>query len=144
MRKPRTPTDAEIFAQIPAARAREAADRKAGLRAVSVWYDPMSEHVMMLLSNRRIFGVPVSDIPSIKHATPDQLKVVELTPAGDGLCWDALNVDLSVPGLLLETLGHPSFTSALARVAGRSRSAAKARSSRENGAKGGRPRKKAA
>ena len=42
---------AEILAQIPAARAREARERRAGRRAVSVQYESDSGRVMMELTS---------------------------------------------------------------------------------------------
>jgi hypothetical protein len=54
------------------------------------------------------------------------------------LHWEALNIDLSLPGLMSGLFGARSY---LAKVAGSSTSAAKAAAARANGAKGGRPRK---
>jgi hypothetical protein len=60
------------------------------------------------------------------------------------LHWDSLDADLSVPGLLLSSIGRAQKLAELAREAGRAKSNAKAAASRTNGAKGGRPRKVAA
>lgn len=72
--------------------------------------------------------------------TGEDLAQVTLSPSGDGLHWDALDVQLSVPGLLLDALGAGSLAQELARRGGRSTSEAKADAARRNGAKGGRPR----
>jgi hypothetical protein len=137
----RTLTDADILAQGRTALARERKDRKAGLRATAVWYDYANGHVMMALSNNRLFGVAAQDIPALRNATAAQLRTVELSPGGDGLHWETLDVDLSVPGLLLETLGRSEIVRAWAQMAGRVKNPARAKASRANGAKGGRPRK---
>ena len=54
---------------------------------------------------------------------------------------EATGAALSVPGLLLSSLGRREKLTELARVAGKTKSAAKAAAARVNGAKGGRPRK---
>jgi len=131
----------DILAQIPAARARAAAERKAGRRAVSARYDRLSGRIVMELSNGYLFGFPAKSSPYLAKATAKQLAAVELSPSGDGLHWDDLDVDLSVPGLLLSALGRAEQLTELARIAGRSTSTAKAAASRANGALGGRPRK---
>ena len=58
--------------------------------------------------------------------------------AGYGLHWEALDTDLSLPGLLSGLLGTQAY---MARRAGRATSFAKAAAAKANGAKGGRPRK---
>jgi len=68
---------------------------------------------------------------------------VEVSPGGSGLHWEALDIDLSVPGPLLSSLGRAQQRSELARLAGRTTSRLKAAAARANGAKGGRPRKAA-
>lgn len=142
MAKPRTPK-AEILAQVPAARARAGRDRAAGRRALSAAYDRQTGRVMLELTSGYLFGFPAVSIPALARATPSQLAAVELSPGGGGLHWEALDVDLSVPGLLLSSIGRAEKLRELARVAGRATSEAKAAAARANGAKGGRPRKTA-
>jgi hypothetical protein len=142
MARRRTPLS-EILAQIPAARARSAREWKAGRRATSARYDRPTGRVVMELSNGYLFGFPISSIPELSKATAKQLAEVELFPGGDVLHWEELDADLSVPGLLMSSLGRKEKLSELARVAGKAKSPAKAAASRTNGAKGGRPRKTA-
>lgn len=132
---------ADITAQLPAARARAARERAAGRRATTAAYDAVSGRVVVELTNGYLFGFPSTSIPALAHATPVELAAVEISPGGSGLHWEALDVDLSVPGLLLSTLGPADQRRELARLAGRATSAAKAKAARANGAKGGRPRK---
>jgi hypothetical protein len=134
-------TDMEVLAQIPAARAREAADRKAGLRATSVSYDPRMRRIVMELTNGFLFAFPTRIIPTLAHRSAAQLAAVSLLPGGSGLRWEALDVDLSVPGLLLSAMAPAQRMQELARAAGKVRSPAKANAARANGAKGGRPKK---
>jgi len=71
-------------------------------------------------------------------------KVVVVKDDGGTIEWPALEVSFSVAELLPEFLGFGSAVrSAAARKAGTVRTTAKARSSRENGKRGGRPRKAA-
>ncbi len=56
---------------------------------------------------------------------------------GYGLHWEALDADLSVPGLLAGRFGTQAF---MARRAGQATSPAKAEAARGNGTKGGQPR----
>jgi hypothetical protein len=137
-------TDAEIIAQGRAATKREAEERAAGLRASAVWYDHASEYLMMVLTSDRLLGVPVRAIPYLKGLTPAQLGSVTLSPSGGGLHWDDLDIHLSVPGLLLDALGRAEIVREWARTAGHVKSPARAKASRANGAKGGRPRKRTA
>lgn len=139
MVKRRTPL-ATILAQIPAARAREARERRAGRRALSAYYDRRTARVIMELSNGCMFGFPVGDIPALSTVTMSELVAVEVTPGGSGLYWEALDVDLSVPGLLLAAVARDEKLSELARIAGSTKSPAKAAAARRNGAKGGRPK----
>jgi hypothetical protein len=133
----------KILAQIPAARAREAWDRRTGRRATSVSYDRRTGRIMMELTSGFVFGFPAKAIPALAKATPQQLARVTLSPSGSGLHWEELDADLSVPRLLLSSVTRSENLSELARLAGRARSPAKAAAARANGAKGGRPRKSA-
>lgn len=136
-----TLSDAEILAQIPAARARERRERKQGLRASTVCYDKASRRVILELTNGYLFAFPVRSVPSLNGATTPQLAEVQLDPSGSGLRWESLDVDLSVPGLLLSALGVEERLRHLASLAGSVRSDAKTRAARANGRKGGRPSK---
>ena len=134
-------TKAAILRQLPAARAHEAGQRRTGRRAVSVHYDAQADRVMMELTNGFVFGFPPRAIPALAHASSAALAAVRLSPGGGALHWEELDADLSVPGLLLASVDRPARLRELARLAGRTRSAAKAAAARTNGAKGGRPRK---
>jgi hypothetical protein len=59
-----------------------------------------------LIPRYRLFGVPVRAIPYLAKATTAQLGSVEISPSGGGLHWDTLDVHLSVPGLLLDSIGR--------------------------------------
>ena len=136
-------TEEEILAQIPAARARERAERRAGLRALTATYDSARRRLLLELTNGAMFAFPPSLVPALRRLTPVQLSQVALTPSGDGLDWEALDIQLSVPGILMATFDRAQKLSELARLAGSARSKANTRAARLNGAKGGRPPKRA-
>src|SRR5437868_3887052 len=77
-------------------------------------------------------------------ATPADLAQIEISPAGLGLHWPRLDADLYVPALLQGALGSKGWMARqLGAAGGRARSKAKVAASRENGRRGGRPRKTA-
>lgn len=137
-------TDAELRRQVRVARAGEARDRKAGKRALMAAYDPRSRRVLVELSNGCLFGFPVLSIPALAGVADADLQEVTTDPDGMAVNWEGLDVHLSVPGLVMSSIGHAWKVSELARVAGRARSPAKAAAARRNGKRGGRPRKSAA
>ena len=134
-------TDAEIDAQIPIARAREAVASEAGLRAKTARYDVASERVVLELTNGIAFAFPAHLVRGLEQATPAQRAELTLSPSGNGVLWEALDADISVPGLLASTFGRGIAASTLGKAGGEARSAAKAKAAKANGAKGGRPRK---
>ncbi len=134
-------TDAEIRAQIPAARERAAAQRKRGMLAESARYDGRKQRVALELSSGFLFAFPVSAFDALRSATPSQLAAVRVHTSGMSLHWDVLDVDLSVPGLLLSAIGEKEQRRQLASLAGKVTSAAKSKAARANGAKGGRPKR---
>lgn len=134
-------TKAAILRQLPAARAHEALERRTGRRAIGAHYDSKADRVMMQLSNGFVFGFPPRAIPALAEASSAELAAVRLSPGGGALHWEDLDVDLSVPGLLLASVDRPTRLRELARLAGGTRSTAKAAAARANGTKGGRPRK---
>ncbi len=136
-------SDAEILQQIPPARAAEQAARKRGHRARAVRFDRAKGRVVLELSSGVLFAFPVASIPALRRAGPTQLAQVVTSASGSTLRWDALDVDVSVAGLLLAAVDPAERLRYLASLAGRATSPAKAAAARANGAKGGRPRKTA-
>ena len=126
--------------QIDAAIERGRAIRRAEPRAVSAHYDRAAGRILVDLANGCTFAFPPKLAQGLENATDEQLAEVEILGAGYGLHWEALDADLSVPGLLAGLFGTKSY---LARLAGQTSSPAKAAAARRNGSKGGRPRKSA-
>lgn len=142
MNRMRTPL-AEILRQIPAARARAERERNAGRCATTARYDRISGRVILELTNGYLFGFPTSAIPVLNRLSPEELVAVELSPGGSGLHWDTYDTDLDIPGLLMHSIGRAAKFSEFGRLAGSTKSKAKAAAARRNGKKGGRPRKAA-
>jgi hypothetical protein len=130
------PTDAEIDAALERGRRIQGQEP----RASAAHFDPRTGKITLDLTNGCTFIFPARLIQGLEGAADDALAAVELLPQGGGLHWESPDVDISVPGLVNGVFGTRAH---MARVAGRSRSAAKTAASRANGAKGGRPRKAA-
>ena len=109
-------------------------------RAASARYDRQLGRVIVDLTNGCTFAFPPRLAQGLESATDDQLAEIEILGAGYGLHWEALNADLSIPGLLAGIFGTRTY---MARRAGQATSPAKAAAARANGSKGGRPRKSA-
>ena len=107
-------------------------------RAAGAHYDSSVGRVVVELTNGCTFAFPPRLVQGLEHATEESLTAVEILGAGYGLHWEALDVDLSVPGLLAGLVGTASY---MAKRAGRATSPAKAAAARANGQRGGRPRK---
>lgn len=132
-------SEAEILAQIPAARARGVKASRQGLRAVSARYRAAHEVLYIELTNGTVIGVPLSLVPALRHASKKALEEVEVTPTGSALHWERLDVDLSVPALIRDALGADALRSLFGAEGGRVVSERKAEAARRNGARGGRP-----
>ena len=130
------PTDAEIDAALERGRVAHQTEP----RAASARHDPRSGRVVVELTNGCSFAFPAALAQGLEAAGDDALAAVEVLPGGYGLRWEALDVDLSVPGLMSGLFGTRQH---MARLAGRATSPAKAKAARANGAKGGRPRRAA-
>jgi hypothetical protein len=109
-------------------------------RAISARYDRATGRIAVELTNGSAFAFPARLGQGLEAATDDQLAQVVILGAGYGLHWEALDVDLSIPGLAAGIFGTKAH---MARIAGRGASPAKSAAARANGAKGGRPRKTA-
>ncbi|MGN7751633.1 DUF2442 domain-containing protein [Sinorhizobium sp. 22678] len=129
-------TDTQIEAALESGRmARETEPRAASAR-----YDERSGRIVVELTNGCTFAFPPRLAQGLEDGSSDQLAAVEILGQGYGLHWEALDVDLSIPGLLAGIFGTKAY---MARRAGQVTSPAKAAAARANGAKGGRPRKTA-
>jgi hypothetical protein len=133
------PTEATDFARQNEAAIREAreADRIEP-RANAATYDSEKGLVLVELRSGFAFGFAPERVPGLDRTSAKQLSKVEISPSGDGLRWDDLDVHVSLTGLVAQAM---NLTEWAPRIMGQTRSPKKARAARINGLKGGRPRK---
>ena len=114
-------------------------------RAVSARYDAAGRRVVVELTNGCSLAFPAEVAQGLRNADPAALAQVEVVAGGRALRWDALDVDLGVTGLVQGIFGTAAWMrelrSEMGRAGGRASTPAKASAARENGRKGGRPRK---
>lgn len=106
-------------------------------RATAVRYDPRKGLILADLRSGFAFGFPPERIAGLAGSSAKELSTVRISPSGDGLHWEDLDVHVSLTGLIAEALNLREWAP---RIMGQTRSEAKARASRLNGLKGGRPR----
>ena len=127
--------------QIRAAQARAEERARIEPRAERVRYDARKGLIILNLRGGAVLGLPVAAIRELRKAQPSQLKNVRAGFEGESISIDELDVDISIPGLLRDLVGMTSAAALLGRKGGAAKSKAKAAAVRENGKRGGRPRK---
>lgn len=135
---------AELTAeQFEAAKARGDA-RMRGPRAESAHYDARRNRIIIRLTTGVEIGLVPHDVEGLAHAPAAGLKAIEVGALGLGIHFPTIDADLYVPALLEGLLGSKRWMAArLGSAGGRKLTALKAAASRENGKRGGRPRKTA-
>jgi hypothetical protein len=117
--------------------------REAGY-AVSARYDRRRSRIVVALNTGVELAFPTRLAEGLSGASPEHLGDIEISPARLGLHWPRLDTDLYVPALLQGVFGSKSWMARqLGAEGGRARTVAKVAASRENGRKGGRPKKAA-
>lgn len=120
-------------------------ERLRGPRAIAARYDAGRGRVVITLSTGVELGLAPRDLEGLAGASVEELRVIEVEGMGLGVRFPRLDADLYVPALLEGVLGSRRWMAArLGAGGGQARSAAKATAARENGQRGGRPRKTAA
>ena len=76
----------------------------------------------------------------LADAPRSKLTKIEISPNGLGLHWPQLDADLYVPALIEGAFGSHRWMQQIGELGGSARSPAKAKASRENGKRGGRPK----
>ncbi|WP_293149225.1 MULTISPECIES: DUF2442 domain-containing protein, partial [unclassified Microcoleus] len=77
----------------------------------------------------------------LDSASPEQLADLWLPPSGSSVHWESLDVDLGIPELIAGIFGTKSWMAELGRKGGKTTSTSKSAAARQNGKKGGRPKK---
>ena len=116
--------------------------------AATAWYDVQEDLVVVGLDNGTRFSFPPSLAQGLAGASAEELNEIEVVSGGTGLHWESLDADLGVDALVRGLFGSPQWAasrkasiSQLAGIAGRVSTPKKAAAARENGKRGGRPRK---
>lgn len=112
--------------------------------AIAARYDREARRVIIELHN----GLEVSFPPEIHQdlagASDDDLSEIELWGAGLDVHWPRLDGDVYIPNLLAGSFGTRAWmASRMGQAGGKVSTPAKAAAARENGRKGGRPRRSA-
>jgi len=113
--------------------------------AISARYDRRKSRIVVDLNTGVQFAFPTQMAEGLYDASPESLADIEISPAGLGLRWPQLDADVYIPAILQGIFGSKTWMAQqLGATGGRARSKAKASASRENGRRGGRPKKSAA
>lgn len=109
-------------------------------RIESAHYEHATGHLVLQMRGGAIVSAPVSLLRGFEAATPGQISAVKVVSNGSALHWDELDVQATTLAVLNIVFGLRSINE-VTRRGGQARTAAKAVAARENGKKGGRPRK---
>lgn len=131
-----TTTDAEIDAAIERAKL---LDREP--LAKQVQYVPRFKLLIVELTNGRRLALPIEDLQGLENAAAKQLQNIEILGLGTGINFPDIDVGFYVPSLIEGVYGNRRWMSELGKRGGSAKTEAKRAASRQNGAKGGRPRK---
>lgn len=135
-----TAGDRERFAR---ARARGLARSQDPTAVVDARYEPRKHALKLMFGGGGGMLIPIHLVSELADQPATALAKIDVSPVGDALSWRALDVDIFVPGLVEDVFGGPLLAAATGRRGGRRGTKAKAVAARLNGAKGGRPRKRA-
>lgn len=110
--------------------------------AAAARYDSKGARIVVEFDTGVQIAFPVARTEGLAGASAADLAEIEISPSGLGLHWPRLDADVYLPALLQGVFGSRHWMAArLGAAGGQSRSPAKTAASRENGRKGGRPRK---
>jgi hypothetical protein len=126
----------------------EAANKRAAERsrktptATAVRYDRRIGRIVIHLSSGIEVAFRPHDAQGLERSKPDDLTEIEISPSGLGIHFPRLDADLYLPALLEGFLGSRQWMAAeMGKSGGKATTEAKAAAARENGRRGGRPKK---
>jgi len=128
-------SDAEIDAAIARGRLH------AMPQAVEASYDDAADEVVVRFENGVRMAFPRRLLQGLEAASPDQLREIAIAGPGTGLYWPKLDLGHSIRGLVDGVFGTRTWMQQLGKRGGAVKTPAKSAAARENGKKGGRPRK---
>jgi len=122
---------------------RRALAQQAAFPAVaSVRYDRRVARIIIVLASGLELAFSPKQAEGLEHARPIDLADIEITPSGLGIHFPKLDADLYLPALLEGFLGSRRWMAAqMGKKGGTVSTKQKAAAARENGKKGGRPKK---
>jgi hypothetical protein len=130
--------------QFKAANARGAAAIANGPVARAVRYDSRRGLIVITLEGGCEFSFPTVLAEGLADAPRLKLAKIKISSNGLGLYWPLLDADLYLPALIEGAFGSHRWMQQIGKLGGSSRSAAKAKASRVNGKRGGRPKESGA
>ena len=113
-------------------------------RAERITYDTRKKRLVIEVRRGAIVAIPIARIKEFNGATSRQLAGIHASRYGDAVVSDELDMHVSLKGLLRDLVGLTGAASMMGSAGGKVKSPAKTTAARENGKRGGRPRKKTA
>jgi hypothetical protein len=107
-------------------------------------HDLKRDLIVVELSTGAVLGVPKRLIPGFAKASARALSDLAISPEAESLWSDTADDGVLLEQLLVLAAGERTIGTLGAQINASKRTAARAAASRANGAKGGRPRKRAA
>jgi len=137
-------TNKELDRQIQNAKREEIEWRKSGFITEAVSYDKEKDSISVKFSNGVQLLIPRICIKELDNVPVHILENITINTLQDTIYWKDIDFGYDSYALLLDILNlRKIFDSYAGRRAGQVKSEAKAKSSRENGKKGGRPKRAA-
>jgi hypothetical protein len=115
--------------------ARELGTAEMAACAISADYDRRRDALVLTMRSGASAMIPRSLIPVVADAEPQAAADIELSPMGTSIRFPALDADFAVQGLIRRAFGVNEAN----RIAGATKSSARAAASRANRRKGRRP-----
>ena len=110
--------------------------------AVAVRYDRRISRIVISLASGLQIAFAPRDAQGLENAHPVDLTDAEISPSGLGVHFPKLDVDIYIPALVEGFLGSKRWMAAqIGKVGGQTSTEAKSAAARENGKRGGRPKK---
>jgi hypothetical protein len=107
---------------------------------VSAAYIAESDQIAVIFDNGIEVRFPRSSMPLLRDKTA--IEVADVTILGDGLRWEAFDIDYSIPNMMDGFAPSCHAAAEFGRRGGAKKSPAKTAAVRANGKKGGRPKKR--
>ena len=111
--------------------------------AINARYDRRLRRIVIRLNTGLDISFLPDDAQGLEGATGSDLDEIEISPSGLGIHFPKLDADLYLPALLQGFMGSEKWAAArLGARGGKVKSEAKAIAARQNGSRGGRPKRR--